>query len=459
MNDKEILERWNQLLIPTTFRDRTPKDVSDGRNPFEDDYSRLIFSSPFRRLQDKTQVFLLDKSDFIRTRLTHSLEVSTIARSIGSSIEKKLMDKLQLNKELRGQIPTLLAAASLVHDLGNPPFGHFGEEAIKKYYTTLLKSETFKTQEYSDLINFDGNVQTFRILTKLSYLKDEFSYNLTFPTLASIIKYPKSSIEGNKNKKEDRKSISEKKFGYFITEKDKYEEINTTLDLRSERHPAVFLMESADDIAYSAADIEDGVKFGALSFNKIIEILEIAKNGLPDLFKKYYETEYKNHSEKDRLNLSIQRIRIDSHKLMIPAVIDEFIDNQESILNGTYVHELIDNSKAKEIRGAFKQMSYIVFEQPIIIEREIASYKIIHGLLQEFCSAAESENFSKRGNSQSYENKLYKSISSNYRFVYETYSKYDSDIYLKYQLINDFISGMTDTYAMKLFQKFTGIRL
>jgi len=458
MSNEEISDRWSELLLPTTFRNRTAKHATDGRNPFESDYSRLLFSSPFRRLQDKTQVFLLDKSDFLRTRLTHSLEVSTIARSIGSSLEKKLLTERQLGEAFTGHIPALLAAAGLVHDLGNPPFGHFGEEAIKKFYSTLLDKEKFRSQEYQDLTNFDGNVQTFRILSKLTYLKDQHSYNLTFPALASVIKYPKSSLTGNKQEGL-RKSISEKKFGYFITEQDKYEEINTKLSLKSERHPIVYLMESADDIAYSAADIEDGVKFGALSYKKVLEFFGDVKSDLADKLKEYYENEYKQHIEKDRLNLSIQRIRIDAHSIMIPAVIEEFLKNHELILEGKYKAELLDNSKAEEIRKAFKNMAYEVFDHSIIIEREIASYKIIQGLLEEFCSAAESNNFSKEGKSQSYENKLYKSISSNYRFIYETFPGNANLMYLKYQLINDYISGMTDTFAMKLYQKFKGIRL
>ncbi|MCH7402967.1 dGTP triphosphohydrolase [Belliella kenyensis] len=458
MKRTEIKNRWEELLNPKRFRPETSKQISDRRNPFEDDYSRLLFSSSFRRLQDKTQVFLLDKSDFLRTRLTHLLEVSTIARSIGSSIESYLIDESYLDECFRGHLPALLAAASLVHDLGNPPFGHFGEEAIKSFYKEKLKDN--KSIEYNDLVNFDGNVQTFRILTRLSYLKDEFSYNLSYPTLATIVKYPSNSLVGNQPE-EKRSSISRKKYGYFFTEEDKFNEINQTLKLNYERHPAVFLMESADDIAYSAADIEDGVKFGALNFNNIYEILKEADTELADKFKEYYNTEYKDsgHSEKDRLNLSIQRIRIDSQSIMIPAVIQRFKEVQGEILTGTYGKELIEDSTASKIRKAFKKMSYIVFDHPVVVEREIASYKIIQGLLNEFYNVADSIDFSKKGEPKSLPKKLYMTISSNYRFIFEKYSTNTDDIFLRYQLINDFISGMTDTYAMKLYQKIKGIRL
>ena len=458
MTRTDIRNRWEELLNPERFRPKSGKHFSDKRNPFEDDYSRLLFSSSFRRLQDKTQVFLLDKSDFLRTRLTHSLEVSTIARSIGSSIESYLIEDGYLDECFRGYLPALLAAGSLVHDLGNPPFGHFGEEAIKSFYEKTLENDG--SANYADLVNFDGNVQTFRILTRLSYLKDEYSYNLTYPTLATIIKYPKDSLKGNIPKKELKK-VSEKKYGYFTTEKEKFDKINQLLGLKHERHPAVFLMESADDIAYSAADIEDGVKFGALNFSNIHDILYKADIDLAQKFDNYYNIEYKDkgHSQKDRLNLSIQRIRIDSQSIMIPAVIQRFKEVQEELLNGTYAKELIEDSSASKIREAFKEMSYIVFDHPIIVEREIASFKIIQGLLDEFCEAAKSPDFSKKGNPKSLAKKMYMTISSNYRFIFENYAGDTNDTFLRYQLINDFISGMTDTYAMKLYQKIKGIRL
>src|ERR1700694_4636971 len=213
---------WEKLLSDKTFRPRSPLKDFDGRDPFENDYGRIISSTFIRRLQDKTQVFPLEESDFIRTRLTHSLEVSSIARSLGKSIEKRLVSDGKLNPKFQWYIPSLLNIAGLVHDLGNPPYGHFGESAIQVFFEKYFSNSSnynnsvWTDQEMNDFKFFDGNVQTFRILRKLAYLNDEHSYNITFSTLASIVKYPRSSISGNKGKMAT--DIAEKKFGFFVTE-------------------------------------------------------------------------------------------------------------------------------------------------------------------------------------------------------------------------------------------------
>lgn len=270
-------KRWDKLLTDQRFRGKKTTYSIDHRDPFENDYSRLITSPPIRRLQDKTQVFPLEKSDFIRTRLTHSLEVSSIARSLGKSVEYELIKRGEINPDYKGYIPSLLLTAGLIHDLGNPPFGHFGETAIQDFFKDHFKnnkgiSKKFNKQERADFENFDGNVQAFRILRKLHFLYDEFSYNLSYPTLSTIIKYPRSSILGNKGKA--RKHICEKKSGFFITEEVDYCQINKAMGLKGNRHPVTYLLEAADDIAYSAADIEDGVKLGILNFDTIKTVFE-----------------------------------------------------------------------------------------------------------------------------------------------------------------------------------------
>jgi dGTPase len=202
-------------------------------------------SASFRRLQDKTQVFPLEKNDFPRTRLTHSIEVSALARSIGVSIENILLKKELLEKQYRGYIPSLLSVSGLVHDIGNPPFGHFGEESIKEYFLRFFEKEQelgFNDEEKSDFTKFDGNVQGFRLLTKLSLAMDDNSYNLTYPTLASIIKYPKSSTEGNN----ETAGIEFKKFGYFQSEKERFNKINKSLELDNHRHPLAYILEAVE---------------------------------------------------------------------------------------------------------------------------------------------------------------------------------------------------------------------
>ena len=289
--------RWNLLLGEKRFRKKSPTNESDGRNTFENDYGRLISSAPIRRLQDKTQVFPLEESDYTRTRLTHSLEVSYLGSSIGQSIENLLLENGNLDYKLKGYLSSLLRVGGLIHDLGNPPFGHFGEEAIKKFFEKYFEKNSntkLSELEKADFKNFDGNVQTLRILSKLYYFGDSYGYNLNYSSLASIIKYPSNSINGNKKPTTE---IAKKKFGYFVTETKTYKKINDYLKLGNRRHPVVYLLEAADDIAYSAADIEDGVKLRKVNLEQIEKIFsnklernkKVVIDKLRELKKEYAE--------------------------------------------------------------------------------------------------------------------------------------------------------------------------
>jgi dGTPase len=362
MNDS----RWFQLLKPTSFRQRSQLSKHDGRDPFENDYARLISSAPIRRLQDKTQVYPLEQSDFVRTRLTHSLEVSSLARSLGKSIEAHLIKKGQFPKKLFGQISSLLATAGLVHDLGNPPFGHFGEVAIKDFFTKYFQDQKpgLTEAEKQDFKNFDGNVQTLRILRKLYYLYDEHGYNLTYPTLSVIIKYPCSSTEGNKGSSSPH--ISLKKFGYFQSEREDYMRINEDLGLEGKRHPLTYLLEAADDIAYMSADVEDGVKLGIVSVDTFIEELSSLQNQEPlNIFKKDYDS-LKNR-DVDRLDITIQRFRINIQRILIDSVIEVFCDNYKSIMDGTFKTDLLSASKSAEIQEMFGRIMKVILRNKRII--------------------------------------------------------------------------------------------
>lgn len=454
------MKKWEELLQGVTFRDRSATIPIDGRDPFENDYGRLISSSPIRRLQDKTQVFPLESSDYIRTRLTHSLEVSYIGGSIGKSIEKYIIDeKKELDQAYRGQIGSLLRCSGLVHDLGNPPFGHFGESAIQNYFKDYFKNNKIvdlDEREKADFLNFDGNVQTFRILRRLHFFKDEHSFNLTFPTLASIVKYPSNSLEGNKKKAATE--ICKKKYGYFASEEEDYKIISKRLGLNNRRHPIVYLMEAADDIAYCAADIEDGVKLGILDFETLRQVFEKNLKSNKDLLAVLDEY-HKNNDNKlsDKLSLTVQQFRVITQGKMIEGVVDCFKKNYKKIMDGKFEFELIDKSQGSDIRTAFEELQRIVFDNKKIMQTELAGWEIIYGLLNIFIPATESENFKRGGNTK--EARLYKNISSSYRYIYENYSKYDNDRYNKIQLVVDFISGMTDTYALNLYRKLKGIKL
>jgi len=451
--------KWKLILEEKRFREKSATIESDGRNTFENDYGRLISSSPIRRLQDKTQVFPLEESDYIRTRLTHSLEVSYLASSIGQSIENWLLNKKELDINLKGNLSSLLRVAGLVHDLGNPPFGHFGEEAIKKFFKEYFeknKKTTLSDLEKADFENFDGNVQTLRILSKLYYFGDEFGYNLNYSSLASIIKYPSNSLEGNKNPTTE---IAKKKFGYFVTETETYKKINDHLKLSNRRHPVVYLLEAADDIAYSAADIEDGVKLGKIDLDDIERIFvknldqnkEPVLNRIKELREKYADEKNIDSS------LIIQKFRIFTQQIMIESIVKSFEENYEEIMEGKLENEIIDISDAKDIRKAYKNLQYIVFDDKSILKKEIAGWEAIYGLLEIFVSASQSESFKSAGNNL--ESRLYKIISTSHRKVYEDVEKYSNSEYKKLQLIVDFVSGMTDRYAIRLFQQLKGIKI
>ena len=451
-------DKWNLLLSEKRFREKTPTIESDGRNPFENDYGRLIASAPIRRLQDKTQVFPLERSDYIRTRLTHSLEVSYIASSLGQSIEKLLIDNEELDREKRGYLSSLLRVAGLVHDMGNPPFGHFGEEAIKSFFIDYFRGEHnngITAQEKADFENFDGNAQAFRLMTKLYYFGDEYSYNLTYATLSSIVKYPSNSKEGNQGK--NYKEIAKRKFGYFVSEENKYKEINDYLHLNSKRNPVVYLLEAADDIAYCAADLEDGVKLGIIHIDEIRNVLEANLVDNKERVLKYFDELCIKFKYEGKLkdSLIIQNFRILVQRDMISATIDCFKDNYPDIMTGSFEHEILEKSSASDIRSTFKTLQGIIFNSKSVLKKELAGWEALQGLLQIFVPASSNEDFKSGGNS--YNSRLYNIISTNYRKIYENLK--EKNRYHQIQLVVDFISGMTDRFAIDLYQELKGIKL
>lgn len=451
---------FDKFLISRRFRESYASS-DDSRNPFENDFTRVIFSSSFRRLQDKTQVFQLDKGDFVRTRLTHSMEVSSLGRSIGLSLENRLIDEGLLSEEKRGMIPSILATAGLVHDIGNPPFGHFGESAIQSFFREWFVSHPeiagqLTKEERADLENFDGNVQTFRVLRKLHYLKDRDGMNMTYAVLATVIKYPVNSLKGN-NKSSD--ILSEKKFGFFQSEKEDFKQLWDAFPM-TKRFPLTFLLEAADDIAYSVADIEDACKKGIIDAENIRDFLN---ESLVDVllsdeereadFLNQFNTIYDDvdRGYKNRLDLTVQQFRIRAQRFMIQAVIEEFMNNIDAIIEGTYDKDLLENSYASNLRNAFKMIGKRIFSHKSIIENEIVGYSAMNYLLNEFVQATLTEG---KGENPT-RSRFYGLISSNYRFIYENFS--GRTVYNRLQLAVDYISGMTDNFALKRYRKFRGI--
>lgn len=458
--------KWDRLLNVEYFRE---KNIENQLDELKKDSSKIIFSSAFRRLQNKTQIYPLESNDFVRTRLTHSIEVSTIAQIIGNKIEKRLVEIDELPKEKKGMIENILKAASLVHDIGNPPFGHYGEFIIHDFYTKYF-AEKFKNnidfygyswslEEIYDFEKFEGNAQAFRLLKKLQYLRDENGLNLSFQTLATIIKYPRSSTEGCKKNKD----TSYKKFGYFSSEKKSFEKIFDILGIKNKdneivRYPLVYLLEAADDIAYTIADIEDGCKKGVLG-------LDIIKSKL----MKYCDL--KNEKEREILEsldvievdldypkpfeIAIQVTRKKLQDFMMNSVVDTFIDYYDDIMMGDYKGELLKDSKASWVEYAFRELLEILINEKEVIKLEVAGDRIIRVLLKEFTDAVTSPNRDIMGTK---EQKLFRLMSSNYRFLMKKYPDTENKLYNELHLVTDFICGMTDSYALDLYQAIMAIK-
>lgn len=282
---------WNRLLSKRRMRGNYGNTVhrsADLRSEFEKDYHRIIGSASFRRLQDKTQVFPLDKSDFIRTRLTHSLEVSSFGKSLGQNIGENILKYRKdsgFTMQMKEDICHILECAGLIHDIGNPPFGHFGETAIREWFKRNLSqirfegravSEILTEQMREDLYHFEGNAQALRLVTKLHYLVDENGMNLTYALLNTIIKYPVSSMEI----REESGDIKEKKMGYYLAEQKIFEDVSKETGTNGKRHPLTYILEAADDLAYKTADIEDAFVKGYISYPMLESELKKLKNSV-----------------------------------------------------------------------------------------------------------------------------------------------------------------------------------
>lgn len=453
---------WNRLLCEKRFKQSSNEAYEfDERNEFDKDYSRIISSSSFRRLQDKTQVYPLKRGDFVRTRLTHSLEVSHIASSIGKSIEKYLQRDDQ-------KISSLLSVAGLIHDLGNPPFGHSGEYIIQDFFKEYLKKSAYDKiltdVQQKDLIHFDGNVQTFRILKKLQYLGDKDSYNLTYATLATIMKYPTDSMLGNKK---DKGKIIERKFGYFDSEKDDYRKIAEEMGIVGKRHPVTFLLEAADDIAYCVADIEDGVQKKFITLDDLKDMLnkiEKKSEELQELIEKIEEYEEKNAKIENKSlfeKIVVQKIKIYIQGKMIQEVIKSFIKNEKTILSGDFNKELLDDGSYKDIKNGLKNLAKNkIFQSKERVFTDILAAKVLRKLLNTFIEGM--IDWFINGEEASLTSKNIRVlISENYIINYETELKEcknkEDEIYTTLKLCVDFISGMTDQFAVDLYKKLQGI--
>lgn len=468
---------WNKLLCSQRFRGiRASAGSGDLRTEFEKDYHRIINSASFRRLQDKTQVFPLDKSDFIRTRLTHSLEVSSFGKSLGQNISEKILRTVQDDSflpEYKAYICDILQCAGLLHDIGNPPFGHFGETAIRQWFRENLPRLEFEgtpiekilsPQMREDFYHFEGNTQALRLVTKLHFLVDEHGMNLTKALLGTIIKYPVSSLEINKNSG----NIKDKKMGYYYAEREIFKDLQNTLGTEGCRHPLTFILEAADDIAYKTADIEDACKKGCISYEQLVREMKSRRpkasadiseyDRIVDNLERRYQKALQRNLSSPELN-AIQNWIIFLQGKLIAAATYGFTRNYESIMAGTCKSDLFAGTYAQPVMEALGEIAFqYVFCREPILKLEIAAETIFRFLLDRFVDAA---MYYDTGHGQSaVQEKLMALISDNYKGIYHIYAK-DRDstekLYLRLLLVTDFICGMTDSFAKSLYQELNGI--
>lgn len=435
---------WQQLLSTKRLgMEALHNGKKDERSEFQRDYDRLIFSAPFRRLQNKTQVFPLPGSVFVHNRLTHSLEVSCVGRSLGNDIAQALIERHpELEQTAIREIGAIVSAACLAHDLGNPPFGHSGEKAIATYFSegkgAHLKAE-LSDADWNDLIHFEGNANAFRLLTHQFEGRREGGFVLTYATLASIVKYPFSSqLAGDKPK-----------FGFFTSEEQVFQTIADELGLicqsnpgeplRYARHPLVYLVEAADDICYQVMDIEDANKLKILATHEVVALYKGFLN--EKQLARYDEVCLKVSDEHEQ----IAYLRSSVIGNLIRACSEVFVEHEVAILAGTFQGSLI-KAMNPQLQGAYEDCSKTAFQRiyrsSYVVDIELAGYRIITTLMELMTEAVCSPE-------KTYSQLLMNRVSSQYNMKADT-------LYGRIQAVLDYVSGMTDVYALDLYRKING---
>lgn len=436
--------------------------TKDTRTEYQRDFDRIIFSSGFRRLQNKTQVFPLPGSVFVHNRLTHSLEVASVGRSLGSLTGEFIYKKYkqELNKEsgqfYRHNLYNVISSACLCHDIGNPAFGHSGEDAIASYFEkneSQLKSK-FTDEQWTDFVHFEGNANAIRILTQQQTGKSEGGLGLTYATLVSIAKYPCESIARKKG------ILHRKKFGFFQSEKDNFEKIAAETQMICEshepliykRHPFVWLVEAADDICYNIIDLEDSHRLGIIDHDKCVKLL----TGLIASFDKsgIDKVHHRLNTISDK-NEKISYLRAKSIGQLIQNCAKAYEDNFDSIRNGSLEKPLLQLVQENNQNSADEVLNYIeefsveyIYNHHSVVEIENAGYNVMYELLSHFIPPILKSNHERNKPEQ----KAIKLIPN--QFLYE-----DADDYEKVLGVLDYVSGMTDNYATELYRRIKGIEI
>jgi len=440
---------WQQLISNKRLgQEVRHPERHDDRSEFKRDYDRLIFSAPFRRMQNKTQVFPLPGSIFVHNRLTHSLEVASVGMSLGNDVARVLK---QHHPELAGtlfeEIGTIVSTACLAHDMGNPPFGHSGEKAIQAYFREgggQALQERISNEFWNDLTHFEGNANTFRLLTHRFHGRREGGFVMTYSTLASIVKYPHLSLYAGKKGK----------FGFFCFEEEYFRRIADELGmirlsadgepLRYARHPLVYLVEAADDICYEIMDIEDAHKLRILSFDETMKLLLgfFDEAHRQKIMQRITDEGITDNNEK------VVYMRACAIGLLESECARTFVENEQAILDGEFVGSLIDHVSPL-VCDAYKHCTNVSFERIYnskpVLDVELSGYKIMETLMETLTEAAVSpEKF--------HSEQLRKRFSNQYDIN-------SNDFETRIMAVIDFISGMTDIFALDIYQKIQGISL
>lgn len=441
--------KWQELISNIRLgQESRHSERHDDRSEFKRDYDRLIFSAPFRRLQNKTQVFPLPGSIFVHNRLTHSLEVASVGMSLGNDSAKAIIKRRpELAGSLFEEIGTIVATACLAHDMGNPPFGHSGEKAMQTFFTegegAYLKKR-LSPEVWSDITHFEGNANAFRLLAHRFCGRREGGFDMTYTTLASIVKYPCSSMAaGGKGK-----------FGFFDEERPIYEKIASKLGLkklsadgeplRYARHPLVYLVEAADDICYEIMDLEDAYKLKILSFDET-----------SSLMLGFFSEEEREHIMQriakecitDK-NEQINYFRACSIGKLVNLCTTAFVDHEEEILEGTFTGSLIDNIDEGP-REAYRRCTKVargkIYNSKPVLDIELSGYRIMDTLMNVMTEAAVHPD-------RFYSQQLINRVSNQYDI-------HSDSLDTRILAVIDYISGMTDVYALDIYQKINGISL
>lgn len=444
---------WEQLLSLKRQGDtgkRLRKEQDDTRLGFEVDYDRIIFSAAFRSLQDKTQVIPLSKTDFVHTRLTHSLEVSVVGRSLGRLVGKKIIEKYPHLKEVHGfqmnDFGAIVAAASLAHDIGNPPFGHSGEKAIGEYFSIgkgMRFQHSMTPKQWQDLIDFEGNANGFSVLTA-TRPGIEGGLRISYATLGAFMKYPKESLP-----KKPTKNIADKKYGFFQSDKAFFEDVANELglianktgdDIGFERHPLAYLVEAADDICYTIIDFEDGINLGLVSEDYALEyLIKLVKDTIDTAKYKLLTT------REDRISY-LRALAIGN---LINDAVRVFVENEQDILAGKFPYALTDKSKYKaQMDDIIKLSVKNIYQSREVIEKELTGYQIINTLLDKFINAYNNNIDAKATN---YDRLLLQILPEKHHHEKET-------VYERLLHICHFVSLLTDGNALLYYRTILGYK-